>query len=139
MENFSFCAVPRLSLTNYNPFLPKVPFWSPWNHRKSEKEEYKKKSSTTKTNQDNFKNIVSKTPFFKDFTNKKKSNNNLRKSRNSSTSGPNPLGELSIRSRRFYEIKLSYCKRARSTYKVIPILCTKSEYDLILPSYPTLV
>lgn len=38
-------------------------------------------------NQDNFKNILSKTPFFKDFKYEKKSKNNSKKSRNSSASG----------------------------------------------------
>ena len=46
------------------------------------------------------------------------------------------LGELSIRSRRFFEIKLSNYIRARSAHNVIPILWIKSEYDLILPSHP---
>ena len=46
-----------------------------WNLRtlhRCKKEEYKKKSSITKENQKNFKNIGSKTPFLKDFASTKK-------------------------------------------------------------------
>ena len=46
------------------------------------------------------------------------------------------LGEFSIRSWRFYEIKFPDYMRTRSAYNVIPILWIKSEYNLILPSHP---